>query len=50
MDEHGRGLFLVARLSHRWGSRPVPDGKVVWAETDFARTPGSSEVALLSGP
>lgn len=50
MDEHGRGLFLVAQLSQRWGSRPVPDGKVVWAETDFAGTPGSSEVALLSGP
>ncbi|MEU3305161.1 SpoIIE family protein phosphatase [Streptomyces sp. NPDC006678] len=50
MDEHGRGLFLVAQLSQRWGSRPVPDGKVVWAETDFARAPGTSEVALLSGP
>jgi PAS domain S-box-containing protein len=32
IDEHGRGLFLVARLSHRWGTRHTPDSKVVWAE------------------
>jgi hypothetical protein len=31
-DEHHRGLFLVERLSERWGSRPAAGGKVVWAE------------------
>ncbi|SDN83475.1 Serine phosphatase RsbU, regulator of sigma subunit, partial [Streptomyces wuyuanensis] len=29
-DENGRGLFLVSQLSRRWGSRPIPGGKVVW--------------------
>jgi PAS domain S-box-containing protein len=31
-DENGRGLYLVAQLSHRWGSRHTPDGKLIWAE------------------
>ncbi|MEU3948426.1 SpoIIE family protein phosphatase [Streptomyces sp. NPDC029526] len=31
-DEGGRGLFLVARLADRWGTRCTPGGKVVWAE------------------
>jgi anti-sigma regulatory factor (Ser/Thr protein kinase) len=31
-DEGGRGLFLVAQMSHRWGTRYTPDGKIVWAE------------------
>ncbi|MBP2052013.1 serine phosphatase RsbU (regulator of sigma subunit)/anti-sigma regulatory factor (Ser/Thr protein kinase)/PAS domain-containing protein [Streptomyces griseochromogenes] len=31
-DEGGRGLFLVARLSERWGTRYPPNGKVIWAE------------------
>ncbi|MFG3656734.1 SpoIIE family protein phosphatase [Streptomyces sp. NPDC047706] len=35
-DENGRGLAMVARLSRRWGSRPVPGGKVVWAEASLA--------------
>jgi anti-sigma regulatory factor (Ser/Thr protein kinase) len=35
-DENGRGLFLVAQLSHRWGARPVKGGKVIWAEQDLA--------------
>ncbi|MPY31253.1 SpoIIE family protein phosphatase [Streptomyces adustus] len=34
-DEHGRGLFLVAKLSRRWGCRSAPGGKVVWAEQDL---------------
>ncbi|MFF2998777.1 SpoIIE family protein phosphatase [Streptomyces sp. NPDC057950] len=34
-DENGRGLFLVAQLSRRWGSRPAPKGKVVWAEQEL---------------
>nr|WP_236654524.1 SpoIIE family protein phosphatase [Streptacidiphilus anmyonensis] len=31
-DEGGRGLFLVAQLSERWGTRYTADGKVIWAE------------------
>jgi serine phosphatase RsbU (regulator of sigma subunit)/anti-sigma regulatory factor (Ser/Thr protein kinase)/PAS domain-containing protein len=31
-DEGGRGLFLVAQLAERWGTRYTPDGKVIWAE------------------
>jgi len=27
----GRGLLLVAAIAQRWGSRPTPTGKVVWA-------------------
>jgi anti-sigma regulatory factor (Ser/Thr protein kinase) len=38
-DENGRGLFLVAQLSRRWGCRPVSDGKVVWSDQDLAPSP-----------
>ncbi|MHB9857228.1 SpoIIE family protein phosphatase [Streptomyces sp. YIM S03343] len=31
-DEGGRGLFLVAQLAERWGTRYMPGGKVIWAE------------------
>ncbi|MFF3324554.1 SpoIIE family protein phosphatase [Streptomyces sp. NPDC002889] len=31
-DEGGRGLFLVAQLAQRWGTRYTPGGKVIWAE------------------
>ncbi|WP_055587665.1 SpoIIE family protein phosphatase [Streptacidiphilus griseoplanus] len=31
-DEGGRGLFLVARCSHRWGVRYPATGKIIWAE------------------
>ncbi|MBK3574859.1 SpoIIE family protein phosphatase [Streptomyces sp. MBT65] len=31
-DEGGRGLFLVAQLSKRWGSRYHQTGKTIWAE------------------
>ena len=31
-DEGGRGLFLVAQLAERWGTRYTPDGKIIWAE------------------
>ncbi|GGO87518.1 SpoIIE family protein phosphatase/ATP-binding protein [Wenjunlia tyrosinilytica] len=32
MDEGGRGLFLVAQMAERWGTRYTPQGKVIWAE------------------
>ncbi|MFF4963286.1 SpoIIE family protein phosphatase [Streptomyces sp. NPDC001222] len=38
LDEDGRGLFLVAQLSSRCGSRSGADGKVVWAEQDLPLT------------
>ncbi|MFE9022760.1 SpoIIE family protein phosphatase [Streptomyces sp. NPDC007808] len=34
MDEGGRGLFLVAQLTHRWGARYTAGGKVIWAEQE----------------
>lgn len=43
-DENGRGLFLVSQLSRRWGSRRIPDGKVVWAEVALATAPSPARV------
>jgi anti-sigma regulatory factor (Ser/Thr protein kinase) len=34
-DEGGRGLFLVAQLTHRWGARYTPGGKIIWAEQEI---------------
>ncbi|MEH0575517.1 SpoIIE family protein phosphatase [Streptomyces sp. B21-108] len=34
-DEGGRGLFLVAQLTRRWGTRYTPAGKIIWAEQDL---------------
>ncbi|MFJ4963960.1 SpoIIE family protein phosphatase [Streptomyces sp. NPDC088729] len=34
-DEGGRGLFLVAQLSRRWGTRYTPQGKIIWAEQNL---------------
>jgi GAF domain-containing protein/anti-sigma regulatory factor (Ser/Thr protein kinase) len=31
-DEGGRGLFLIAQLAHRWGSRYTRNGKTIWTE------------------
>ncbi|MDF3299189.1 ATP-binding SpoIIE family protein phosphatase [Streptomyces tropicalis] len=31
-DEGGRGLFLVAQVAQRWGTRYTPTGKTIWAE------------------
>ncbi|MET7881557.1 SpoIIE family protein phosphatase [Streptomyces avermitilis] len=36
-DEGGRGLFLVAQLTDRWGTRYTPDGKVIWTEQPLPR-------------
>ncbi|MFF0724896.1 SpoIIE family protein phosphatase [Streptomyces sp. NPDC004134] len=41
MDEGGRGLFLVAQLTARWGTRYTQDGKVIWAEQATRETPGT---------
>lgn len=42
LDEHGRGLQLVAMLADRWGSLGTADGKVVWIELAAA---GASPLA-----
>ncbi|MPY63112.1 ATP-binding protein, partial [Streptomyces spongiae] len=31
-DEGGRGLFLIAQFTQSWGTRFLPEGKVIWAE------------------
>ncbi|WP_171112163.1 SpoIIE family protein phosphatase [Streptomyces sp. Z423-1] len=31
-DEGGRGLFLIAQLAHRWGTRYSARGKTIWTE------------------
>ncbi|MBL1120645.1 SpoIIE family protein phosphatase [Streptomyces sp. 110] len=31
-DEGGRGLFLIAQLAERWGTRYTSRGKVIWTE------------------
>ncbi|WP_406296707.1 SpoIIE family protein phosphatase [Streptomyces sp. NBC_00624] len=38
-DENGRGILLVKQLSHRWGTRRAPDGKLIWAEQQLTPTP-----------
>ncbi|MEU9763428.1 SpoIIE family protein phosphatase [Streptomyces sp. NPDC047987] len=37
-DEGGRGLFLVAQLTRRWGTRYTPEGKVIWTEQEIPPT------------
>ncbi|MEU9576875.1 ATP-binding SpoIIE family protein phosphatase [Streptomyces chilikensis] len=34
-DEGGRGLFLIAQLADRWGSRYTLDGKTIWTEQTY---------------
>jgi PAS domain S-box-containing protein len=43
-DEGGRGLFLIAQLARRWGTRYTTAGKIIWAEQalpDLAASPSS---------
>ncbi|MFJ9413446.1 SpoIIE family protein phosphatase [Streptomyces sp. NPDC101227] len=41
-DEGGRGLFIVAQLVQRWGTRYTPYGKTIWTEQAFpADYPGA---------
>ncbi|MFD4230447.1 SpoIIE family protein phosphatase [Streptomyces sp. NPDC058545] len=39
LDENGRGLFIVAQLAERWGTRHNHHGKTIWAE----HTPGPDQ-------
>ncbi|MEU6877243.1 SpoIIE family protein phosphatase [Streptomyces sp. NPDC046712] len=36
-DEGGRGLLLIAQLTHRWGTRHTATGKTIWAEQTLDR-------------
>ncbi|WP_338674329.1 SpoIIE family protein phosphatase [Streptomyces sp. SCSIO 30461] len=51
-DEGGRGLFLVAQMSQRWGTRYTSSGKTIWAELtipkDLHRDQGQVTEAPLS--
>ncbi|MFE2915788.1 SpoIIE family protein phosphatase [Kitasatospora indigofera] len=38
-EEGGRGLFLVAQVSSRWGSRYTRSGKTIWSEQPFPEAP-----------
>ncbi|WP_258053555.1 SpoIIE family protein phosphatase/ATP-binding protein [Streptomyces sp. Ru72] len=40
-DEGGRGLFLVSRMTERWGTRYTPQGKVIWAEQALPKAGGT---------
>ncbi len=37
-DEGGRGLFLIAQLATRWGSRHGARGKTIWTEQNLSAT------------
>ncbi|MER5744694.1 SpoIIE family protein phosphatase [Streptomyces sp. NPDC002225] len=37
-DEGGRGLFLVAQMAERWGTRYTETGKVIWSEQTVGET------------
>jgi serine phosphatase RsbU (regulator of sigma subunit)/PAS domain-containing protein/anti-sigma regulatory factor (Ser/Thr protein kinase) len=45
-DEGGRGLFLVAQLAARWGTRYTPTGKVIWTEQPLTDGQASAELLL----
>ena len=48
-DEGGRGLFLVAQLAERWGTRYTGNGKVIWPEQPLQDEPAGQDVADGSG-
>ncbi|HEY3504274.1 MAG TPA: ATP-binding protein [Actinocatenispora sp.] len=49
LSTSGRGLLIVERLAAHWGVRPVPCGKVVWAEIDCDQ-PVSASPSHLQRP
>jgi anti-sigma regulatory factor (Ser/Thr protein kinase) len=46
-DEGGRGLFLVAQMSRRWGTRYTDRGKIIWAEQSLEAGAAGGLGALL---
>ncbi|MCZ4507806.1 SpoIIE family protein phosphatase [Streptomyces sp. ActVer] len=49
-DEGGRGLLLVAQLTQRWGTRPTPTGKTIWAEQSVDVDPDPDTSFTFSDP
>ncbi|MFF4078271.1 SpoIIE family protein phosphatase [Streptomyces sp. NPDC001777] len=52
-DEGGRGLYLVAQLTTRWGSRYTRRGKTIWAEQPLPSANGpraDGDVPVLEIP
>ncbi|MDX2939209.1 ATP-binding SpoIIE family protein phosphatase [Streptomyces ipomoeae] len=45
-DEGGRGLFLVAQFTRRWGTRYTTTGKIIWAEQNLSDGDGTPESML----
>ncbi|MFF5012114.1 amino acid permease [Streptomyces sp. NPDC001165] len=39
-DEGGRGLFIIAQMTHHWGTRYTPTGKTIWTEQDLQPADG----------
>ncbi|MDJ0382763.1 ATP-binding protein [Streptomyces sp. G-G2] len=46
----GHGLYIVQRLSDRWGVRPHAQGKAVWAEVEAVRLITGCPVHPMTGP
>ncbi|MET9668437.1 SpoIIE family protein phosphatase [Streptomyces sp. NPDC006475] len=46
MDEGGRGLFLVAKMAERWGTRYTAEGKIIWAQQALPGPNGDGEALL----
>ncbi|WP_414503900.1 SpoIIE family protein phosphatase [Streptomyces sp. NEAU-L66] len=44
-DEGGRGLFIVAQLTRRWGTRYTPTGKIIWTEQSMPSEAGADDEA-----
>ncbi|MFI0714595.1 SpoIIE family protein phosphatase [Streptomyces inhibens] len=44
-DEGGRGLFIVAQLTRRWGTRYTPTGKIIWTEQSMPSESGAEGLA-----
>jgi amino acid transporter/anti-sigma regulatory factor (Ser/Thr protein kinase) len=40
-DEGGRGLFIIAQMTHHWGTRYTPTGKTIWTEQDLPQPNGT---------
>ncbi|WKX74218.1 SpoIIE family protein phosphatase [Streptomyces sp. XD-27] len=40
-DEGGRGLFLIAQLTRRWGTRYTRGGKIIWTEQELPSSPSA---------
>ncbi|MEU3979267.1 SpoIIE family protein phosphatase [Streptomyces sp. NPDC026672] len=45
-DEGGRGLFIVAQCTTRWGCRYGHRGKTIWTEQPVPASPGGAEPGL----